>query len=149
MSEIIHYPHWHNYQPIFGIQAGPEVGVATTKVFTAQLFCLGCITALLTNQKEEHLSIIESLKQIPAWISGALETGQTFEKVTQFISDETMLFCARNESFPVAQEAALKIKELAYIMLRATPLVNSNTDHLHLLSLGSNRFLYQRITAAQ
>jgi glucosamine--fructose-6-phosphate aminotransferase (isomerizing) len=97
-------------------QAGPEVGVATTKVFTAQLFCLGCITALLTNQKEEHQSVIESLKQIPAWISGALETGQTFEKIaTQFISDETMLFCARNESFPVAQEAALKIKELAYI----------------------------------
>ena len=97
-------------------QAGPEVGVATTKVFTAQLFCLGCITSLLTNQKTKYQSMIESLKQIPAWISEALKAVPTFEKIaTQYINDETMLFCARNESFPVAQEAALKIKELAYI----------------------------------
>lgn len=97
-------------------QAGPEVGVATTKVFTAQLFCLGCVTSLLIDQKPVRRSVIKSLKELPSWTSKTLNTSQLFEKLTtQYINDETMLFCARNESFPVAQEAALKIKELAYI----------------------------------
>lgn len=104
---------WHT-------QAGPEIGVATTKVFTAQLFCLACLAGYLAPCKFTANQLAQALQQLPQSVDEVLKQETQIETVAKTLChDQTMLFCARSENFPIAQEAALKLKELAYIHAQA------------------------------
>ena len=97
-------------------QAGPEIGVATTKVFTAQIFCLACICLEMCDDPEKKKAILENLSQIPQWIQEVLSHENSIKRVANRLKhDQAMIICARGHNYPVAQEAALKLKELAYI----------------------------------
>ena len=103
-------------------QAGPEVGVATTKVFTAQLFCLACICLEMSDDPEEKKVITENLSQIPQWVQEVLSHENDIKHVAKTLKDDqALIICARGHNYPIAQEAALKLKELAYIHASAYP----------------------------
>lgn len=96
--------------------AGPEVGVATTKVFSAQLFCLVSLCAQLCRNKKRQKSLVQAISALPLWVGEALQNQASIKKQTQeYKSDHAMIFCARGENYPIALEAALKLKELAYV----------------------------------
>jgi glucosamine--fructose-6-phosphate aminotransferase (isomerizing) len=101
--------------------AGPEVAVASTKAFTAQItaiFLLGLHLATVrgTSDKSELQEIGRELLKLPALIVKVLATSDlTVELAKKFRDAKTVLFLGRHVGFPIALEGALKLKELAYI----------------------------------
>ncbi len=102
-------------------RAGPEIAVASTKAFLAQItaaFLLGIYLAQLRGNKfpDEIASLLADLDQMPAKIQRVLDTAEPVrEAVRQLAGGNTVLFLGRHVGYPVALEWALKLKELAYI----------------------------------
>lgn len=102
--------------------AGPEIAVASTKSFIAQIvacYLLGLYLAQLRGNKyqDEIMVILDELDQIPGKIERLLETrkGEVSELANSMKETTSVLFLGRHVGFPVALEGALKLKELAYI----------------------------------
>jgi len=101
--------------------AGPEIAVASTKAFVAQitaLYLLGLHLAKVRGtQTDEYIGEqLEELKAIPAKMSEVLENSASIGQLAHFMTDTTsVLFLGRHVGYPVAMEGALKLKELAYI----------------------------------
>ncbi len=106
-------------------RAGTEIGVASTKAFTAQLVAmLMLVTAV--GKCTNHLShdaeskIVHSLHSVPAQIENVLSYSAKVEKLAENFSDKNhCLFLGRGEFYPIALEAALKLKEISYIHAQA------------------------------
>lgn len=108
------------------IQAGTEVGVASTKAFTAQLTDLLLLTILLgrrhdlTEEKEKEL--VHNLHNLGALITETLELDRGLKRLAErFIDKHHALFLGRGPMFPVAMEGALKLKEISYIHAEGYP----------------------------
>ncbi|MBP7950413.1 MAG: glutamine--fructose-6-phosphate transaminase (isomerizing) [Verrucomicrobiales bacterium] len=108
------------------MHAGPEIGVAATKSFLSQCAIFGLLTLLLGRMR--HLSasggrrIIEAFEALPAQISRILEANEHIELIAQkYCGAKSMLFLGRQANFPVALEAALKLKEISYIHAAGYP----------------------------
>ncbi|WP_372741916.1 glutamine--fructose-6-phosphate transaminase (isomerizing) [Neptunomonas sp.] len=106
--------------------AGPEIGVASTKAFTTQLVCLLLTTVVIgrrfkmTQAKERQ--IVESLMLLPTLIEQALAMDADIELMSQaFAEKHHSLFLGRGTLYPVAMEGALKLKEISYIHAEAYP----------------------------
>lgn len=101
--------------------AGPEVAVASTKAFTAQitsmyLLALHLATARGTHSLNELQEIGKELLKLPAQIAEVLASSEPIRALGKNFKDaKTVLFLGRNVGFPIALEGALKLKELAYI----------------------------------
>ena len=101
--------------------AGPEVAVASTKAFTAQitsmyLLALHLATARNTHSLNELQEIGKELLKLPAQIAEVLASSEPIRTLGKNFKDaKTVLFLGRNVGFPIALEGALKLKELAYI----------------------------------
>jgi len=101
--------------------AGNEIGVASTKAFTAQLSVLLCLAAALGRKNgnlkaEAEKEIIEAIKRLPLAIDKALKQSDDIKQIAQDISKASdALFMGRGVSFPIALEGALKLKEISYI----------------------------------
>ena len=101
--------------------AGPEIAVASTKAFLAQItaaYLLGLYLAQLRGNKyrDEIADVMEELHAIPAKIQHILDNADTVKKLaTDMANAKSVLFLGRHVGFPVAMEGALKLKELAYI----------------------------------
>jgi glucosamine--fructose-6-phosphate aminotransferase (isomerizing) len=101
--------------------AGPEVAVASTKAFVAQitaLYLLGLHAARVrdTLDATELARNAAELEAVPAKIEQVLVTGSTVAQLAKWMSDTpAVLFLGRHVGFPIALEGALKLKELAYI----------------------------------
>jgi glucosamine--fructose-6-phosphate aminotransferase (isomerizing) len=101
--------------------AGPEVAVASTKAFVAQVTALyllglhlGGVRGTLT--AEEIAANVDELVAIPEKIEEVLVASQSIGQLAHWMTDtQSVLFLGRNVGFPVALEGALKLKELAYI----------------------------------
>lgn len=102
-------------------RAGPEIAVASTKAFLAQItaaFLLGIYLAELRGNKfpDEIATLLAQLEEIPAKIQWVLDTSGPIRELGAALANErTVLFLGRHVGFPVALEGALKLKELAYI----------------------------------
>ncbi len=103
------------------IHAGPEIGVASTKAFTAQLVAL-YLFAIYLGEKTGNLSRakagvhIESLLSIPRLVALGLKTANDVKAIAESISDcPNVLYIGRCLNFPVALEGALKLKEISYV----------------------------------
>jgi glucosamine--fructose-6-phosphate aminotransferase (isomerizing) len=102
-------------------RAGPEIAVASTKAFVAQItasYLLGIYLAQLRGNKfpDEIASLLEELRAMPAKIQLVLDTSEPIREVARSMANErTVLFLGRHVGFPIALEGALKLKELAYI----------------------------------
>ena len=101
--------------------AGPEVAVASTKAFLAQItacYLLGLYLAQLRGYKyvDEVSGYLDELGQLPGKIQQILDAEEDVIAVAEAMKDtETVLFLGRHVGYPVAMEGALKLKELAYI----------------------------------
>ena len=108
------------------IHAGPEIGVASTKAFTAQLVVLALITLLIARKKglskEAGMQIVNELSKIPEKISEILKLNEDIEKLAgEFQDVKNFLYLGRGYNFPVALEGALKLKEISYIHAEGYP----------------------------
>lgn len=107
--------------------AGPEIGVASTKAFTAQLSVLTLLAVSLaqkkgtiTTSKFHHL--LAELAEIPSKMEKLLEkAGEAVEIAEAFKDANNALFLGRGINFPVALEGALKLKEISYIHAEGYP----------------------------
>ncbi|KFF07996.1 glutamine--fructose-6-phosphate transaminase (isomerizing) [Chryseobacterium luteum] len=108
--------------------AGPEIGVASTKAFTAQLTILSLIALKLGKHNgnlgnAEFMSLIAELDAIPKKIEEVLNTTHelTQEIAKDFISTTNFLYLGRGYNYPAALEGALKLKEISYIHAEGYP----------------------------
>lgn len=102
-------------------QAGPEIGVASTKAFTTQLSLL-YLLALRLGQSTQHLdreavqSFAQLLRQLPTQLMQVLAQEDQMRQLAQtYRQFRAFLFLARGELYPIALEAALKLKEITYL----------------------------------
>ena len=107
----------------FLTRAGPEIGVASTKAFTAQLTALLVLALTLAkirgrlHQEDEKL---EALRALPAAVGNALRTEPEMAAwAAKFAQCEHALFLGRGVHYPIAMEGALKLKEISYIHAEA------------------------------
>ena len=106
--------------------AGPEIGVASTKAFVTQLSCLSLLLLTLMQVKEKPKSTIKqiskALMELPKNIEKTLKDLESYKKVAKLIFNKSSaLFLGRGMYFPIAREGALKLKEISYIHAEAYP----------------------------
>jgi glucosamine--fructose-6-phosphate aminotransferase (isomerizing) len=107
--------------------AGPEIGVASTKAFTAQVTVLAMMAILIGRKKgvlqeEEFLALINELNQIPAKLEYLLTFNDKYKEIaTLYRLANNFLYLGRGYFFPVALEGALKLKEISYIHAEGYP----------------------------
>lgn len=103
--------------------AGPEIGVASTKAFTTQLAALLWLTAVLGTPRlggERVAALIAELQALPAKVEQVLELEPAIAELSaRFANKHHTLFLGRGPHYPVAMEGALKLKEISYIHAEA------------------------------
>jgi glucosamine--fructose-6-phosphate aminotransferase (isomerizing) len=106
--------------------AGPEIGVASTKAFTTQL--AGLMLLALSLAKSRNLNpllrgrIVKALRLLPETISEALLSKEQMNEIAPDIANkDNALFLGRGIFYPIAKEGALKLKEISYIHAEAYP----------------------------
>ncbi|MDP3815427.1 glutamine--fructose-6-phosphate transaminase (isomerizing), partial [Pseudomonas sp.] len=108
-------------------QAGPEIGVASTKAFTTQLvalmlLCLSIGQVRGTLDKALEAELVDELRRLPTRLGEALAMDGVVEKVSELFAEKHhALFLGRGAQYPVAMEGALKLKEISYIHAEAYP----------------------------
>ena len=107
--------------------AGPEIGVASTKAFTAQVTVLALMALNLARKKGEialsqYHDLIFELENIPEKIETILKQNDKIKEISQFFVDKrNAIYLGRGINFPVALEGALKLKEISYIHAEGYP----------------------------
>ncbi len=107
--------------------AGPEIGVASTKAFTAQITVLTLMALEIANNKgtitkTRYRQLLIELEQIPSKIQEVLKTEDAIKKIAEkFYTVRNFLYLGRGYNFPVALEGALKLKEISYIHAEGYP----------------------------
>ena len=107
--------------------AGPEIGVASTKAFTAQLAVLTMVALKIAKQKgsiddERYMHLLQELHDVPHKIAEVLKTADQVKKLAAKYKDaRDFLYLGRGYNFPVALEGALKLKEISYIHAEGYP----------------------------
>ncbi|MFW6140057.1 MAG: glutamine--fructose-6-phosphate transaminase (isomerizing) [Acidobacteriota bacterium] len=114
-------------QGVLLTHAGPEIGVAATKTFSAQMSALALFALYMAQikgkiSKEKRLVYIQELQRIPHKMENILNRAQAIELTAlDFISFSHFLYLGRWVSYPIAMEGALKLKEISYIHAEAYP----------------------------
>lgn len=109
------------------IHVGPEIGVASTKAFTGQVTVLTMIALAMAEAKgtidrQEYLSIVKGLSEIPSKIEEVLKVNDKVADLARtFTYARNFLYLGRGFSYPVALEGALKLKEISYIHAEGYP----------------------------
>jgi len=107
--------------------AGPEIGVASTKAFTAQITVLLLMCLWLAGEKgtigdKEMKSILTELEEIPKKVEEALLLDEEIKKIAEIFKDmKNFIYLGRGYGFPLALEGALKLKEISYIHAEGYP----------------------------
>jgi glucosamine--fructose-6-phosphate aminotransferase (isomerizing) len=107
--------------------AGPEIGVASTKAFTAQVTVLTLMALSLAHQKgtiseSKFRTMLSELEAIPSKVQRVLELNDQIEYISSIYQHASnALYLGRGSSFPVALEGALKLKEISYIHAEGYP----------------------------
>src|SRR4051812_3069736 len=107
--------------------AGPEIGVASTKTFTAQLAVLTMVALKIAQEKrtidnERYFSLCHELAKVPEKVHAILDQADAVQTVAEKYKDANdFLYLGRGYNFPVALEGALKLKEISYIHAEGYP----------------------------
>jgi glutamine---fructose-6-phosphate transaminase (isomerizing) len=111
----------------FLTNAGPEIGVASTKAFTTQLVALALLTCSIgklknTINKKQEKEIVDGLKRLPGLINDTLlQESQIKNLAIRFKDKNSALFLGRGTMYAIAMEGALKLKEISYIHAESYP----------------------------
>ena len=108
------------------MHAGPEIGVAATKSFTSQVTILTLLSLLMGRirnlSSSDGLRIIEEMEKLPDKVARVLEMNPHLpEMAEKYENAHGMLFMGRQFQYPVAMEAALKLKEISYMSASGYP----------------------------
>jgi len=107
--------------------AGPEIGVASTKAFTAQLTVLNMIALIVAQRKgtiteQKFHEVLVEMENIPAKVEKALKLNAQIQVIAEEFKNATnFIYLGRGYNFPVALEGALKLKEISYIHAEGYP----------------------------
>ncbi len=140
--------------------AGPEIGVASTKAFTAQLTVLAMMAIKIGLEKKtlsvsEYKRYLAELAVIPDKVKTILGTHQAIKKVAiHYAAARDFLFLGRGYNFPVALEGALKLKEISYIHAEGYPAAEMKhgpialvDEHLPVLFIATKDAYYEKIVS--
>ena len=120
--------------------AGPEIGVASTKAFTAQVTVLTMLALMIGKEKgtlseEQYLKIIGELARIPEKITHLLKQDESIAEFAKtFTYAQNFIYLGRGYNFPVALEGALKLKEISYIHAEGYPAAEMKHGPIALIS---------------
>ena len=109
------------------MQTGPEIGVASTKAFTAPLVDQYMLAILLADLRgtitaEERKALVHDLRLVPELVGQCLDREKEVEAIAARLKDtRDMLYLGRGINMPIAYEGALKLKEISYIHAEAYP----------------------------
>jgi glucosamine--fructose-6-phosphate aminotransferase (isomerizing) len=140
--------------------AGPEIGVASTKAFTAQVTVLTLI-AMIIGSKRGTLEtsalrlLMAELENIPAKVEKALELNDQIVEISEKFKDATnFLYLGRGYNFPVALEGALKLKEISYIHAEGYPAAEMKhgpialiDEHMPVVVIATKDSSYEKIVS--
>jgi glucosamine--fructose-6-phosphate aminotransferase (isomerizing) len=107
--------------------AGPEIGVASTKAFTAQIAALSLLALHLGRlrgslSREKSRELLEQLARVPHLMENALQASGRIDELSKPLSKaQDFLFLGRGINYPIALEGALKMKEISYIHAEGYP----------------------------
>lgn len=119
--------------------AGPEIGVASTKAFTAQLAVLTLIALKSAHERgtiddTRFRELLAELDRIPEKVKKALSANEHIREIAAKYKDaRSFLFLGRRYGFPVALEGALKLKEISYIHAEGYPAAEMKHGHIALV----------------
>jgi glucosamine--fructose-6-phosphate aminotransferase (isomerizing) len=120
--------------------AGPEIGVASTKAFTAQVTVLTMLALLIgkengTLDQEQYSKIVAELGRIPEKITRLLKQDSVIAEFAKtFTYAQNFIYLGRGYNFPVALEGALKLKEISYIHAEGYPAAEMKHGPIALIS---------------
>ncbi len=112
---------------VLPIHAGPEIGVASTKAFLGQLIVLYILSLKLSIEREDinkknYDTCVENLTKLPEAIKKTLKLESEIQLIAkEFLDAKGSMFLGRGNSFPIALEGALKLKELSYLHAEGYP----------------------------
>jgi glucosamine--fructose-6-phosphate aminotransferase (isomerizing) len=123
------------------LRVGPEIGVASTKAFTAQVGVLTMLAIELARRKhmssDQASAMLKELLLIPEKIRKILSQSEQIKKVAEAnINRENWLFLGRGLNYPVALEGALKLKEISYIHAEGMPAAEMKHGPIALITKG-------------
>ena len=119
---------------------GPEIGVASTKAFTAQVVALTMLALCIGKEKgtmsgEQYLRVVRELGQIPDKIERVLGQNKRIADFAKtFTYAQNFIYLGRGYNFPVAMEGALKLKEISYIHAEGYPAAEMKHGPIALIS---------------
>ena len=138
--------------------AGPEIGVASTKAFTAQVTILTLMALMIADRKgimnkSRYQQILNELESIPGKIEEALTSNETIIEIAKKFKDaRNFLYLGRGYNFPVALEGALKLKEISYIHAEGYPAAEMKhgpialiDEHMPVVVIATNRGPYEKV----
>lgn len=109
------------------LHAGPEIGVASTKAFTAQVTVLAMMATIVGHKKgtiteSKYQQLLVDLENIPVKVEKALKLNDQIKYISSLFKDaRNFIYLGRGYNFPVALEGALKLKEISYIHAEGYP----------------------------
>jgi len=106
--------------------AGPEIGVASTKIFTSQVVILSLLALLLGRFKKlsmnDGIQVLSAIQKLPDQIRTILEQSEHIRAIARdFYQHQSFLYLGRLYNYPTAMEGALKLKEISYIHAEGYP----------------------------
>jgi glucosamine--fructose-6-phosphate aminotransferase (isomerizing) len=119
---------------------GPEIGVASTKAFTAQVTVLTMLALMIGKEKktiseEKYLKIVKELGAIPDKMKSLLNQNENIAQFAKtFTYAQNFIYLGRGYNFPVALEGALKLKEISYIHAEGYPAAEMKHGPIALIS---------------
>ena len=123
------------------LHAGPEIGVASTKAFTAQCAVLTMLSIYLGRRRymsqEQCVELIRGLNDIPRKMESILAQSEHVKTIAdEFCNRENWLFLGRGYNYPIALEGALKLKEISYIHAEGMPAAEMKHGPIALINQG-------------
>ena len=135
---------WNSSDYKIACHAGEEKSIAATKSFTSQLLCATLLVLKLAQDKgfETHKELTE-IKTIPSFIKSAYNIHKKIKQVAKFISKhKNIVIAADGQSYALAKEAALKIKETSYLNSNAIILGEFMHGHVAVLNNKKTSLIY-------
>jgi glucosamine--fructose-6-phosphate aminotransferase (isomerizing) len=138
--------------------AGPEIGVASTKAFTAQVTVLTLMALVFAHKKgtiseQKYQQLLFGLDAIPSLIERMLKTDEQVRYISSIYKDaNNFLYLGRSYNFPIALEGALKLKEISYIHAEGYPAAEMKhgpialiDENMPVVVIAPNKGAYEKI----
>ncbi len=139
--------------------AGPEIGVASTKIFVSQCVILNLIALLLGRRRGlsifDGMNLIKEIKKLPDYINSVLENSNTIRDIARkYLPYRNFLYIGRHLNFPIAMEGALKLKEISYVHAEGYPAgemkhgpISLIDENFPTVAVATNGFTYEKMVS--